>query len=132
MTEQTTLTAITITAEAADEIRRIRTANQIPENLALRVAVKNNAEGRGTSYVLGFDETSNDHDRVFQTGGLTVFIDAESLAYLSGSTIGFSSDPEHPGLYFDNPSGGCGCGCGCSEEDCGNGGCADDDCGCGH
>ena len=122
MAEQILTSEIVITPEAAEEIRRIKTENQIPESLALRLGVKSSSGGGcgcGTSYILGFDDKAGEADRVIQTNGLTVFVDPQSLTQLSGTTLGFSNDPEQRGFYFDNPNKeSCGCndgGCSCEN-----------------
>ncbi len=114
---QTTTQDITITAEAADEIRRIKTANNIPENVALRLGVKSGGGCCGASYMMMFDDQLEDTDKSFQAEGLTVYVDRDSLVQLSGITVRFSGGPEGRGFYFENPneehSCGCGGGCGC-------------------
>jgi iron-sulfur cluster assembly protein len=114
---QTTAAEITITAEAGDEIRRIKTVNNIPEQVALRLGVKSGGGCCGASYLMMFDDQVQETDKTFQAGGLTVTVDRESLGQLNGITVRFSGGPEGRGFYFENPNdeGTCGCGgsCGC-------------------
>jgi iron-sulfur cluster assembly protein len=118
ITENMTAAEITVTPEAAAEIRRVRTENNIPESLSLRLGVKDGSGCCGVSYLIGFDDKASETDRVFQSEGLTVFVDLQSLLRLSGSKLAFAEGPEGRGFYFDNPGEEkCGCGGGC---DCGN------------
>jgi iron-sulfur cluster assembly protein len=103
---------ITITAEAADEIRRIKTANNIPENIALRLGVKSGGGCCGASYLMMFDDRLQETDKAFQAEGLTVYVDRDSLVQLRGITVRFSGGPEGRGFYFENPNEERTCGCG--------------------
>lgn len=100
-----------ITPRAAQEVRKIKTDNNIPETHALRLGVKGGGCS-GMSYVLAFDEQSRQGDEVFQIEGLTVFIDPKSLFYLSGTTLDFSDGLNGRGFVFNNPNATRTCGCG--------------------
>jgi iron-sulfur cluster assembly protein len=115
-TEQTSKKEIMITPEAAKEIQRIRKENQIPDSHALRIGVKSGG-CCGMSYLLAFDNETEETDKVIQTEGLTVFIDTQSLAQLSGTTLEFVNGPHGSGFRFDNPNaeGSCSCDDGCCE-----------------
>jgi iron-sulfur cluster assembly protein len=118
--EQTAVQEITITPDAVEEIKKIRAENQIPETHALRMGIK---EGGccGVSYVLGFEERSSEEDKIFQTNGLTVFVDAKSFLHLSGATLEFMTGPNGSGFKFSNPNDQNSCDCG--DGGCGDGGC---------
>ena len=102
---------IVITARAADEIRRIKTENNIPELHGLRLGVKGGGCS-GMSYVLAFDEKPRQSDKVFDMEGLTVYVDPKSLFYLSGTTLDFSDGLNARGFVFNNPQATKTCGCG--------------------
>src|SRR3989304_2893249 len=80
---------IIITPRAAQEVRKIKSDNSIPETHALRLGVKGGGCS-GMSYVLAFDEKPREGDKVFEIEGLTVYVDPKSLFYLSGPTLDFS------------------------------------------
>lgn len=115
-TEQPITQDINITAEAAEEIRRVKVENNIPESAALRLGVKSGG-CCGVSYLMGFDNRPQETDRIYQIEGLTVYVDVNSLMQLSGTTVNFSADPEGRGFYFDNPNveRSCNCGDSCSD-----------------
>ncbi len=102
---------VTVTSRAAQEIRKIKTDNNIPEAHALRLGVKGGGCS-GMSYVLAFDETPKERDTVYQIEGLTVFVDPKSQFYLSGTVLDFSGGLNGKGFVFNNPNATRTCGCG--------------------
>jgi len=107
---QTITEGITITQNAADEIRRIRSENKIPDSHALRIGVKSGG-CCGVSYLLAFDEKAQETDKVFQMEGLKVLVDTTSLVQLSGATLEFVTGPNGSGFKFDNPNDANSCNC---------------------
>ncbi len=104
---------IELTEKAADEIKRIKAQNNIPESHGLRVGVKGGGCS-GLSYVLGFDSESHKGDKIFQMHGITVFVDPKSLFYLSGTQLDFQDGLNGKGFVFNNPQAKKTCGCGSS------------------
>ena len=103
--------SVVITPRAAQEIRKIKSDNSIPETHALRLGVKGGGCS-GMSYVLAFDEKPRQGDKVFQIEGITVYIDPKSLFYLSGTNLDFSDGLNGKGFVFNNPNAARTCGCG--------------------
>jgi iron-sulfur cluster assembly protein len=102
---------VTITSRAAQEIRKIKADNKIPEAHALRLGVKGGGCS-GMSYVLAFDETPKERDTVYEMEGLTVYVDPKSQFYLSGTVLDFSGGLNGKGFVFNNPNATRTCGCG--------------------
>lgn len=102
---------ISITDKAAEEIVRIKAENNLPETHGLRVGVKGGGCS-GFSYVLGFDASPGEGDMVFETKGVTVFIDPKSLAHISGTELDFTDGLNGRGFVFNNPHATKTCGCG--------------------
>lgn len=102
---------VTITLRAAQEIRKIKVGNSIPEEHALRLGVKGGGCS-GMTYVLAFDEAPKERDTIYQLEGLTVYIDPKSQFYLSGTVLDFSSGLNGKGFVFNNPNASRTCGCG--------------------
>ena len=77
----------------------------------LRVGVKGGGCS-GMTYDVKLDETQNEHDRVFDIGGVKLVCDSKSFIYLDGMTVDFSNELVGGGFRFINPnaSGTCGCG----------------------
>jgi iron-sulfur cluster assembly protein len=114
--EQVMTQEITITPDAAKEIRRIRTENQIPDSHALRMGVKSGG-CCGISYLLAFDEKADETDKIFQSEEIRIFIDDQSLIHLSGTTLEYVDGPHGKGFRFNNPNDAKSCNCedGCCE-----------------
>ena len=104
---------ISLTQKAADQVRRLRTENNIPESHGLRLGVKGGGCS-GLSYVLAFDEKPRETDKIMEIHGVTVFIDPKSLFYLSGTVLDFSDGLNGKGFVFNNPQAAKTCGCGSS------------------
>ncbi len=66
----------------------------------------------GYNYGLFFDENSNPEDKVYESNGINIFVDAQSDALLSGTEIDYHDSIEGSGFKINNPNatGTCGCG----------------------
>jgi iron-sulfur cluster assembly protein len=104
---------VAITPRAAQEIRKVKTDNKIPEGHALRLGVKGGGCS-GMTYVLAFDENPRSGDTTYEMEGITVYIDPKSQFYLSGTTLDFSDGLNGRGFVFNNPNATKTCGCGSS------------------
>lgn len=121
---------ITVTKEAAEQIRQAATQNE-SENLGLRIAAKVNDEGM-LEIGMGFDQ-ERANDSVSDQWGVTVLVNAQSAPYLNEVTLDFGEvSPGQTGFMFSMPEpqgGGCGssggasAGGGCGSGGCGSGGC---------
>ena len=130
---------ITITPNATNAVRDILAERKL-EGFALRVYV---AGGGccGVQFGMALDNITHENDLSFESDGVKVLVDDQSINYLRGAKIDFVNDPVRgAGFLVDSPSAqksGGSCGCGSqghshaeSESDdsaCGCGG----NCGCG-
>ena len=66
----------------------------------------------GFQYGMALELTRTPEDTVIDADGVTVLVDPESQAHLSGVTVDFVQKLEGSGFVFNNPnaSGSCGCG----------------------
>ena len=104
---------ITLTAEAAQEVKRLIEKEQKP-NLGLRVGVKGGGCS-GMTYVLAVEEaTPKQYDTVFEQEGVKILVDAKSHLYLDGTTLEFKNGLVGGGFEFQNPLAKKSCGCGTS------------------
>jgi iron-sulfur cluster assembly protein len=106
---------IIITPEAAEQIRNIRRENQIPDTHGLRIGIQSGG-CCGSSYSLAFDDKVESTDRIFQSEGVSIYVDEENLGSLSGTTLEFVDGPNGKGFRFDNPNQSKSCGCGDNPE----------------
>ena len=72
---------IKITDKAAEQIKRIKEENDIPQDFALRIGVKGGGCS-GLTYHLGFDGENKVNDSIIEDKGVKLFVDGKSLFYL--------------------------------------------------
>lgn len=101
--------AITLTEAAAERVRRYTKQQGRPA--AVRLGVRRSGCS-GFSYVLEFADEVKDGDRVFESRGVKVVVDAESLTYLDGTELDFTKEGFNEGFRFHNPNVKEVCGCG--------------------
>lgn len=106
---------ITLTEEAAEQVRRFFAAENLDEKTAaLRVSVMPGGCS-GFEYALEVDEEDPaSDDYVIESQGIRLFMDPFSGQYLSGVRIGYHSSFQGQGFTFENPNATGSCGCGTS------------------
>ena len=96
---------------------RIRSAmakeNISPEQGGLRLGVQGGGCS-GLSYNIRFDTQARERDRIFDFGGVRVFVDPKSFIYLHGMTLDYQETLMQQGFVFVNPQATKSCGCGTS------------------
>jgi iron-sulfur cluster assembly protein len=104
---------IEITDKGAEKVHEFLTAQQADVSLAgLRVGVRGGGCS-GFQYQLAFDE-QRDGDVVFESHGLKLLVDGESLQFVRGSTIDYEESLQGAGFKVNNPNVVAACGCGSS------------------
>jgi iron-sulfur cluster assembly protein len=104
---------IEITDKGAEKVHEFLSAQQADVSLAgLRVGVRGGGCS-GFQYQLAFDE-QRDSDIVFESHGLKLLVDQESLQFVSGSTIDYEESLQGAGFKVENPNVVAACGCGSS------------------
>lgn len=101
--------AITLTEKAAKHVQ-----NQFAKRgkgVGLRLSVRNTGCS-GKAYKLDFVDEINSDDLRFESRGITVFVDKESMAYVDGTELDFAREGLNEGFKFDNPNVKAQCGCG--------------------
>ena len=101
--------AISLTASAAEHVRR--SLGGRGHGLGLRLGVKPSGCS-GFSYVLDYADEARPNDLVFESEGVKVFVDPESLPAIDGTCIDFVRRGLNESFQFRNPNvvGECGCG----------------------
>ena len=105
-------TPVRITQGALNQLNKIRTQEQVPEDYFLRVGVEGGGCS-GFSYILRFD-VKRENDDVFEIGGMQVALDKSHAIYLIGMEIDFLDGLANRGFAFNNPNAESTCGCGTS------------------
>ncbi len=103
---------IELTSRAAEEIKKIMSTTEMPNDFRLRIGVRGGGCS-GMSYILGFDR-SRDHDMKFIVDGIEVFMDKRHGLYLMGTRLDYKDGLESRGFSFENPNATEQCGCGSS------------------
>lgn len=104
---------ITATESAVEEINRIIKEKELPQNTALRIAVKGGGCA-GFNYVLDFDSEVRQFDEQYEAHGLKILVDRKSLIYINGTELDFDKSITNRGFKFNNPKATAACGCGTS------------------
>ena len=101
--------AITLSTAAAERVKHFLAERG--HGLGLRVGVKRTGCS-GFAYVVDLTDAVKADDRVFESNGITVVVDAKSLPYLDGTSIDFTRDGINESFRYDNPNVKSLCGCG--------------------
>lgn len=92
---------ISISAEAAAEIRRTIATKNIPDGWYLRVGVRGG--GCGVSPLIGFD-VRQPEDLLFETEGIAVIMDKKHVMFLFGKRVEFHESADRRGFHISDPS----------------------------
>jgi iron-sulfur cluster assembly protein len=104
---------ITISDKGAEKVHEFLSAQEADLSVAgLRVGVRGGGCS-GFQYQLAFDE-QRDNDVVFESHGLKLLVDQESLQFVRGSTIDYEESLQGAGFKVNNPNVVAACGCGSS------------------
>jgi iron-sulfur cluster assembly protein len=100
-----------LTERAANEVKTIINAQELPNEIFLRMGVKGGGCS-GFMYALDLTENKNETDETFEEHGVTMICDPKSYLHLNGVTVDFKDELMGRGFVFDNPqsTGTCGCG----------------------
>lgn len=113
-TEETGGVTVSLTADAAQQVRRFMEAENLTDKTAgLRVSVMPGGCS-GFEYALNVEDDPQEDDFVVSSEGIKLFVDPFSAQYLSGVEIGYTSSFQGSGFTFTNPNATGGCGCGSS------------------
>ena len=104
---------ITISDKGAEKVREFLASQEADVSMAgLRVGVRGGGCS-GFQYQLAFDE-QRENDAVFESQGLKLLVDSESLPFVRGSTIDYEESLQGAGFKVNNPNVVAACGCGSS------------------
>lgn len=101
--------AITLTESAAQHINSQLT--QSGKGVGLRVGVKKSGCS-GFAYTLDIAQEVLESDKVFESHGAKVVVNAESLSFLEGTEIDYAKQGLGSAFKFNNPNAKNLCGCG--------------------
>ncbi|WP_027708610.1 iron-sulfur cluster assembly protein IscA [Zooshikella ganghwensis] len=101
--------AITMTTAAINHISQQIASRG--KGVGIRLGVKTTGCS-GLAYVLEFVDDAAPEDKLFEQGGVQLYVDPKSLVYLDGTELDFVKEGLNEGFKFNNPNvkGECGCG----------------------
>ena len=103
-----------VTERAVERVRAVMAKEGIsPDEGGLRLGVMGGGCS-GLSYAIKFDTHPRERDRVYEFGGVRVFVDPKSFLYLHGMTLDYEETLMRRGFHFINPNATRSCGCGTS------------------
>jgi iron-sulfur cluster assembly protein len=101
--------AVTLTPAAVDRIRSYLA--ETPGGIGLRFGVRKSGCS-GFAYVVDIAKAEGPDDAVFETDGVAVRVDAQSLPEVDGTEIDFVAQGLNQQFVFRNPRVAAECGCG--------------------
>jgi iron-sulfur cluster assembly protein len=102
--------AVTLTEAAADHVRKM--LDKRGHGIGLRVGTKKSG-CTGFAYIVDYADDVDDGDQVFDSHGVRVVVDGDSLAKLDGMEVDFVRENVlNQGFEFRNPNVKDMCGCG--------------------
>ncbi len=110
--ETATISPVTFTEGAINEVKRLMNEEGFDESQFLRVGVKGGGCS-GMTYVLGFEKIE-DKDDIFEIDGIKCIINPSHAIYLTGMEVHWEGGLNSRGFTFTNPNATKTCGCGSS------------------
>jgi iron-sulfur cluster assembly protein len=110
--ETTTISPVSFTPSATEEIRRLTADPGFDSSKELRIGVKGGGCS-GLSYVLEFD-TRKEGDQSYEIDGVHFIMDRSHELYLFGVQVDWENGLNNRGFTFRNPNASTTCGCGSS------------------
>ncbi len=101
--------SVSLTHRAAEHVRSF--LDEHATGSALRLAVKPTGCS-GYMYVVEPTADINEHDEVFESRGVRIVVDQQSLTHLDGTEVDYAREGFNEGFRFINPNVKETCGCG--------------------
>lgn len=100
---------ITLTDAAAEQVQSYLDKDQ--SSIGLRFGVRSSGCS-GYAYIVELTDSVDTKDQVFETCGIKVVVDQDSLPLVSGTEIDYIHDHLSEAFVFHNPNVAASCGCG--------------------
>lgn len=101
--------AITLTDRAAEHVRRFLSTRG--RGVGLRLGVKRTGCS-GLAYIVNYADEIQADDQVFDSAGLKIVVDRDSLRYIDGTEVDYVREGLNEAFSFRNPNAAGECGCG--------------------
>jgi iron-sulfur cluster assembly accessory protein len=106
----TSQTMVTLTPIAAQKLQAVLAEKNLPGH-GLRVFVSGGGCS-GFQYGMGFENTTEEGDFVFESSGVRVYLDSASAMYLDGAVVDYVDSLMGGGFRIENPNAASTCSCG--------------------
>ena len=103
--------SVQLTSTAIERIKEAMAKDNLGPDFGIRLGVAGGGCS-GMSYEMTFEREARPDDRVYEFGGVRVFVDEASAGYLSGTTVDYVVGLHKEGFKFVNPRATRTCGCG--------------------
>jgi iron-sulfur cluster assembly protein len=101
---------VQMTPMAAEKLTALLAEKNL-SNYGLRVFVSGGGCS-GFQYGMGFENTTEEGDFVFESNGVRVYLDSASAMYLEGATVDYVDSLMGGGFRIENPNAASTCSCG--------------------
>jgi len=101
--------AVTLTDSAAERVKHF--LRQRGAGVGLRIGVKKSGCS-GFAYIVDLADAVEEDDRVYESNGVKVIVDRESLPMVDGTCIDFTRNGLNESFQYENPNVKIECGCG--------------------
>ncbi len=101
--------AISLSENAAKHVQNFMSKRG--KGVGLRIGVRTSGCS-GMAYKLEFADELNSEDLQFQSHGVTLLVDPQSLPYIDGIELDYTREGLNEGFKFNNPNVKSECGCG--------------------
>jgi len=93
---------VTISAKAAEEIRKIMQTKNIPADYSLRVGIRGGGCG-GVALMIGFDK-KKETDFAYSVEGISVLVEKKHTMYIISKEVDFYEGSDARGFMFVDPN----------------------------
>jgi iron-sulfur cluster assembly accessory protein len=101
---------IQLSPAAAEIVRGLLKDRNLDSSYGLRIYVAGRTCS-GLQYGMALDNKPGETDRVFETEGLKVLVDDQSIEFMAGATIDYIDDARGKGFLVENPNAAPACSC---------------------
>jgi iron-sulfur cluster assembly accessory protein len=110
MTTEVQIQTILLTPSAARVVRGLLKERSVNETYALRVYVAGRTCS-GFQYGMALDNEPRETDSTFESEGLKILVDEQSIQYMAGCTVDYIDDERGKGFLVVNPNQAPSCSC---------------------
>ena len=93
------LQPVTLSAKAAEEVRKIMEKKNIPAHYGLRIGTRGGTGCGASRLIIGFDK-KKESDLSYEVKGIQVYVDKKHTLYVIGKEVDFHDGADARGFVF--------------------------------